>query len=103
MYVADITMGDSSGGPNLRASATVTILDTDAGPVAGAMVYGTWSEDYSASVSGITGADGTVTFTSDKVRQASATFTFTVDNVVLSGNTYDPVLNIETSDSITIQ
>jgi hypothetical protein len=45
-------------------------------------------------------ADGSVAFVSGKVRQASASFTFTVDNVVLSGFTYDPGLNIESSDTL---
>ena len=103
IYVSDITMSDSSGGPNLRASASITILDTDGNPVSGASVYGSWSGDYSASVTGVTGADGSVTFTSGKVRQAGAIFTFTVDDVVLDGYSYDPILNNETSDTISIQ
>jgi hypothetical protein len=35
------------------------------------------------------------------VRQA-ATFTFTVNNVAKSSYTYDPNLNIESSDSISV-
>ncbi|MGD8793087.1 MAG: PKD domain-containing protein [Anaerolineae bacterium] len=101
-YVSDIAMTGKAAGPNRSASAVVTILDTDGNPVAGATVYGTWSGDYNGTVSGVTGADGTVSFDSGKVRQADATFTFTVDDVVLSGYVYDPALNAETSDTITV-
>ena len=66
------------------------------------MVSGTWSGDYDAIVSGVTEADGTVTFASGKVKIANATFTFTVDGVVNEGYTYDPGSNNETSDTITV-
>jgi hypothetical protein len=93
MYVYYLALVLKSAGPNRSATATVTIHDTDENPVTGATVYGTWSGSYSESVSGVTDADGTVTFTSGKVRDGNATFTFTVDNVVKEGYTYDPALN----------
>jgi PKD repeat protein len=102
MYVSDIAMSGKQAGINLSATAVVTIRDTGGNPVVGATVSGTWSGDYSGTSSGVTGADGTVTFNSGKVRQASATFGFTVDDVVLAGWTYDPDLNVETSDTITV-
>jgi PKD repeat protein len=102
MYVFAIDMSGKQAGINLSATAVVTIRDTGGNPVVGATVDGTWSGDYSGSASGVTGIDGTVTFNSGKVRQASATFTFTVDDVVLGGWTYDPGLNIETSDTIPV-
>ncbi len=93
MFVFDITMSGKSAGPNRSAAAVVTIYDTNDSPVAGATVYGTWSDDYSASVSGVTAADGTVAFSSGKVRQANAIFTFTVDDVVHADFDYDSGLN----------
>ena len=63
---------------------------------------GTWSDGYSGSASGVTAEDGTVSFASGKVKAANVTFTFTVDGVAKGGYTYDPALNIETSDSITV-
>jgi PKD repeat protein len=102
MYVYDIGLSGKQAGPNRSATAVVTIRDTGGNPVVGATVSGTWSGDYAGSASGVTGADGTVTFNSGKVRQANATFTLTVDDVVLVGWTYDPDLNIETSDTIIV-
>jgi len=101
MYVFDIAMSYKTAGPNRSAIAGVTIKDTAGNLVGGATVNGTWSGAYSGSASGVTGADGTVRFESGKVRQ-SATFTFTVNDVVKGGYTYDPARNVETSDSITV-
>jgi PKD repeat protein len=102
MFVFDITMSGKSAGPNRSARAVVAIYDTNDSPVAGATVYGTWSGDYSASVSGVTAADGTVAFSSGKVRQANATFTFTVDDVVHDGFIYDPGLNKQNSATLVV-
>jgi PKD repeat protein len=103
MYVLDIQLTGKAAGPNRSATAVVTIEDTDGNRVEGATIYVTWSGDYSAAVTGVTLADGTVTFTSDRVRQANAEFTFTVDDVVKSGFTYDPGLNLDTSVTIYVQ
>lgn len=109
MHVKDITMDLTSvqRGPNLwtYATATVTIVDADDNPVEAATVSGHWSEATADSDSGDTGADGKVSLKSDKVKTAPSgtTFTFTVDDVALSGWTYDPSANVETSDYITVQ
>jgi PKD repeat protein len=100
MFVSDIAMSGKAAGPNRNATAVVTICDTDGGPVAGATVYGSWSGDDVASASGVTVADGSVVFASGKVRQANATFTFTVDDVVHDDFMYDPGLN--SADSATV-
>jgi hypothetical protein len=102
MFVLDIAMSGKAAGPNRSATAVVTIYDTGGLPVEGATVYGMWSGDYDGPASGVTGVDGTVAINSGKVRQANAAFTFTVDDVVKGGYTYDPALNVETSDSITV-
>ena len=108
MHVAGIDMDLASvqRGPNLwtYAIATVTIVDEGGLPVEGATVSGHWSGATSDSDTGVTGADGKVSLESDEVKNApgGTTFTFTVDNVVLSGWTYDSSANTETTDSITV-
>lgn len=99
MFVADIAMTKSNRGRNLLAYATVTIEDSEGDPVSGATVYGEWSGVVSGTDTGITGSDGTVTFTSDKTK-SSGTFTFTVTDVTHETLDYDDTLNVETSDSI---
>lgn len=103
MFVYAIDMSSKRAGINRSATAVVTIHDANDSPVEveGATVYGTWSGGYSGSVSGITGSDGTVSFTSGRVK-AGATFTFTVDDVQKDGYVYDYSLNNETSDFIVV-
>lgn len=108
MHVARIDMGIDSrtAGKNrfFWASATVTVVDENGNPVQDATVYGHWEGATSDSDSGITDVSGQVLLTSDQVKNPSpgTTFKFVVDNIVLSGWTYDPSKNEETSDSITI-
>lgn len=85
-----------------RAVAVVTILDGNGNPVKGARVYGRWSGLVGGGIFGITDANGRVTFKSRFIRNASGTFTFTVNNVTKNGWIYDSEANEETSDSITV-
>jgi len=105
MHVAsiDMSLSDRTAGKNTftHANAVVTIVDVTGIAVEGATVYGTWSNATSDTDSGVTDANGQVALDSDEVKNAKSgtTFTFTVDNVELTGWTYDPSANNETSDS----
>ncbi len=99
IYVKDITQTISKAGKNYSSTAKVTIWDTDSLPVANATVYITWSGVVEGSTSGTTLADGTVTFKSAKVKDTTGPFTITVTNVTHATRTYDPGLNVETSDT----
>jgi PKD repeat protein len=98
IYVYDITQTIKKMGRNYESDAAVTIRDTNNNPVTGATVSITWSGVVSGSYSGVTAADGTVTFKSDKVK-STGPFTITVNNVTHATLTYNPTLNIETSDT----
>jgi len=104
MHVASIDMGLKTAGINTSALATVTIVDSNGSPVEGVIVSGHWSSATTDSDSGVTDVNGQVTLESDKVKRAASgtTFTFTVDNVELSGWTYDSAANVQISDSITV-
>ncbi|UCG97097.1 MAG: hypothetical protein JSW31_16190, partial [Burkholderiales bacterium] len=70
--------------------------------VSGATVSGTWSGADSGTGSVLTNSSGQADFRSARVRATSGSvFTFTVTGISLSGYTYDPARNVETSDSIT--
>ena len=84
-----------------RATVTVTIVDASGTPVEGATVYGSWSNLYNADVSGVTNADGKVSFTTGWAR-SHGIFTFSVNNVVKTDWIYDQSANKETSDSETV-
>jgi Zn-dependent metalloprotease len=100
IFVNDITQTPTIRGKNYNSNATVTIWDTNSAPVANATVYITWSGVVSGTDSGATAADGTVTFVSDKLK-SNGPFIITVDNVTHATLTYNPALNVETSDSAT--
>ena len=100
IFVNDITQTPTINGRNYRSNAVVTIRDINNNPVANATVYITWSGVVSGSASGVTGADGTVTFVSAKLK-SHGPFTITVDNVTHATLPYNPALNIETSDTAT--
>lgn len=101
MAVADIAMGLTvSRNGQARASAIVTVRDSQGRAVPGVTVSGRWSGLVTGTVSGVTGSSGTVSFGSGQSR-SSGTFTFTVTNAALAGYRYDAALNTETSDSIT--
>ncbi|NIM11589.1 MAG: hypothetical protein GTO45_05800, partial [Candidatus Aminicenantes bacterium] len=98
IYVYDITQTIKKMGKNYQSTAVVTIWDTNNNPVADATVYITWSGVVGGSASGVTKADGTVSFKSDKVK-STGPFTITVDNVTHATLPYNPDLNNETSDT----
>jgi len=98
MYVYDITQTIAKMGKNYQSTAVVTIRDTASAPVANATVTIAWSGVVSGSASGVTGANGTVTFFSAKVKKTGP-FTITVNNVTHATKIYNPGLNIETSDT----
>jgi PKD repeat protein len=100
MFVFDIGMSIRNWGRNYQAAAVITIKDTLGNVVPDATVDVAWSGVVSGSGSGVTGSDGTVTFTSPR-QKSPGPFTITVTNVTHATLTYNPSLNIETSDSIT--
>ncbi|MFQ5674457.1 MAG: FlgD immunoglobulin-like domain containing protein [bacterium] len=105
MFVQDIAMSLSfkgNGKPSNRgwtATATMLILDDLGNPVSGATVDGHWSGLTQDIDSGTTGSDGTVSLNSDRIN-ANGIFTFTVNTVTHSILTYNPTLNVITSNSI---
>jgi hypothetical protein len=75
-----------------QVSVTVTIHDEDENPVINATVTGEWHEAKSGIVSGTTGNDGTVTFSTGNMTNGSR-LTFTVLNVTHESLDYDPFAN----------
>ncbi|NQT52290.1 S8 family serine peptidase, partial [bacterium] len=99
LFVADIEMALKVIRNRTYATATVTIVSIDGAPCPNATVAGTWTGPKTGAVSGTTGADGTVTLTSPLAKD-TFTYTFTVTSVAATNCTYEPSLNVETSDSI---
>jgi len=76
--------------------ATIQIFDQNNKPVSNAAVSGNWSGCLTGTETALTNINGYVQFKGKKCAK-NCTLTFTVNNVVLSGSTYDPGKNITTS------
>lgn len=101
MRVADIEMSlKVAKKGSAQASAAVKLLDADGRPVVGASLSGSWSGIVSRTTNATTDGTGVARFSSPSTRSKSGTFVFTVKGATLSGYTYAPALNTETSDSI---
>jgi Zn-dependent metalloprotease len=98
MYVSNIAQTVTKVSKRYKSTAVVTIKDINNALVANATVYITWSGAVTGSASGVTGTNGAVSFVSAQVR-VTGPFTITVTNVTHPSNTYNPALNIETSDT----
>ena len=92
----------SKRGLNYFVYTKVTIVDESDYPVSEATVYLTTTlpDDSTVSDSGITGSDGTVTFSVKS--QQTGTYTSEVTDVIHASLTYDPRANVETSKSPTV-
>ncbi len=83
------------------ALAQITVRDKDGNPVSGATVTGAWSGVVSGTGTATTNTSGVAAIRSKRVKApAGSVFTFSVTGASLSGYSYDPSLNVETSDSI---
>jgi subtilisin len=91
MHIVSIEMSPKTTGVNTNAIATVTICDDANHPVVGATVSGTWNGLTSDSDVGTTDEKGKVALVSDRVKRASGTFTFTVDDVTHADLAWDEV------------
>lgn len=101
MHVSSIDLATRSRGPWTNADGYVTVVDGSGSAVGGAVVTASWSGSSSSTQSVTTGSDGRAFFESGRLRNASSyCWTLTVDDVSLSGATYDAAANVETSDSV---
>ena len=92
-------VGDLEGSKDLKGTSgrwevfvTVTIHDENCNPVANATVSGKWSSATSGTVSGTTGSDDTVTFSTGNM-SGGTEVTFTVTGVTHDILTYDATAN----------
>ncbi len=86
---------------NADALASVTVSDNNGNLVPGATVSGSWSGVVSGTASALTSSTGKADFRSSRLKApAGSAFTFMVTGISLSGYTYNPAANVETTDSI---
>jgi len=98
MHVSSIKMWYQKVAPYYIIYMKVTVVDTSNSPVSGATVYLTLTlpSGSTASGSGVTGTDGTVTFVYGPTKK-TGTYTSTVTNVTKDGWTYDSKTGVTTA------
>ena len=103
MHVSAIDMWHEKVGRNYKIYTKVTIVDSSDSAVEEATVSLNMISPTggTASGSGDTGPDGTVTFVSEPTR-LTGTYKSEVTDVVKSGWTYDPSANVETNETLSV-
>ncbi|MDX1615088.1 MAG: choice-of-anchor B family protein [Candidatus Promineifilaceae bacterium] len=93
LHVGDLDATASSAGPSGKwdASVTVTVHDEAEQPLANATVTGSWDNDGSASC--VTDGNGQCTVSQNNIHRNTASVTFTVTEVSLTGYVYDSTAN----------
>ena len=86
-------IGDLDGSSNLQnnrwtAAVTVTVHDANHNPVANAMVSGNWSNGASGTASCTTGSNGQCSVSISGISKAKNSVTFTVNNITRASSTY---------------
>jgi PKD repeat protein len=101
IYVQSITMSLVTSGGKTSGRAVITVYDANGVPRPNVTVTGKWSGLATDSDSGVTNANGQVTFTSNSVNsRKTGTFTLSVTGLSASGYTYDPSRNVVSSGSV---
>jgi len=99
MHVSAILPGTANADRGAKfGQATVTVVDNLGTPVAGAVVTGSFTGDFSETRSGTTGASGTAVLTTTATAKKPS-FTFCVDSISVGGLAYDPAANTATCAS----
>ena len=99
MYVADITVTRvAAKGGRYYAEGNVTVLDDGDNPVVDAGVTVAYTGPTSGTLSGTTGTDGTVSFSTRAEKNTAGSWCFEVLDATKSGYVYLPSLNVETGD-----
>jgi hypothetical protein len=99
MSVGDLSSTSINEGSTWDALVTITIVDSNGNPVAGATVSGSWSGAGSGSgaCAAATDSNGQCTVTRTGMRKRNGSVTYTLDGVAHASLTYDETANVETS------
>jgi PKD repeat protein len=96
MHVASMTVGRKVAGPNNNGTCQVIVVDDGGAAVASATVIVDYDGPNSGTLSGLTGADGSVNFNTPKLKNPSGEWCFEVANITHASLTYDSGANVVT-------
>ena len=101
-YVSSITPSYTPSGDQYQVSAAVTVYDAHGIPVTHATVAVDVTLPDGSVMQGTLTTKGNGSGTYSLLSSQTGTYTFTVTNVTALTRSYDPSLNVESSDSITV-
>jgi subtilisin family serine protease len=93
LHIGDLDRSSVMAGSRWNGTVTILVHDNDHRPVAGATVYGRWSNGASGNISCVTDSYGACSVTKTGLRTSTASITFNVTNVVRNGLTYQSSAN----------
>lgn len=96
MHVADITAIRVRTGKRYAGRSTVTVVDAGGSAVGGAAVTVAYDGPNSGTLNGTTASNGSVTFTTSKLKNPSGEWCFEVTNVTQASYSYDSGANAVT-------
>jgi hypothetical protein len=105
LHVSMISMELKQKGPNVEASAYVTIVDEFGSIAKGAIVTGNWTYNGGQlnTATSTTRGDGSAVLYSDKISaKTNAVFRVEITGVLMNGYFYDPASNIVTLESLIV-
>jgi hypothetical protein len=82
-----------------RGRAVISVVNESGAPASSASVTVKFSGSFNETLSGFTGSNGTITFTTAARVTGAVSFQVCVDKVSQTGRIYDPSKNVETCDS----
>lgn len=93
LHISDLDRSSVKSGTKWNGTVTVYVHDTNHQPVAGATVYGKWSNGATGNVSCVTNSSGYCSITKTGLKSSVSSITFTVTNVTRAGFTYQASAN----------
>jgi subtilisin family serine protease len=93
LHIGDLDRSSVKSGTKWNGTVTIYVHDTNHQPVAGATVYGKWSNGATGNVSCVTNSSGFCAITKTGLKTSVASITFTVTNMTHPGFTYQASSN----------
>jgi len=96
MHVASMSVSRAQQGKRFSGTCTVSVVDAGGQAVSGATVSVSYDGPNNGSLNGTTGSNGSVSFSTGKVRNPSGEWCFEVTNISHASFSYDAGANVTT-------
>jgi len=93
LHIGDLDRSSIPSGTKWNGTVTILVHDNYDRPVAGATVYGKWTNGATGNVSCVTNSNGICSITKTSIKSSTASITFTATNITRTGLTYQSSAN----------